>query len=92
MATSRRKDNGKDDSIWIAGTDLGAWLQTLVQHSTVTLDEGQAFYLHCQQAVTMQGPVERVAAKDAWLIRGACPQCGNRVARFESPNDQPEEL
>jgi len=67
-------------------------LQTLIHHSTVTLDEGQTFCLRCQQAVTMTGPVERVAAKYAWLIRGTCPQCGNRVARFESPNDQSQEL
>lgn len=81
-----------DDTIWIVGTDLAAWLQTLVRHSTVTLKEGEAFCLRCQQAVVMTGPLERVAAKYAWLIRGTCPQCGNRVARFESPNDPSPEL
>jgi hypothetical protein len=70
--------------IWICGTDLAAWLRSMQATTSVELQEGEAYCLHCQDAVTVEGPIEREVCGPAVLVRGVCACCGSGVARFEA--------
>lgn len=82
-APHRRDESGH---IWIVGTELAAWLQQF-QQEHVPLDEGEAYCLHCQQAVAMVGEVTRSPSKYAVLVKGRCAVCGGEVARFVSGDE-----
>ena len=80
----RRDQNGY---LWIEGTAFAAWARSTVYHSSVELQDGEAYCLRCQQAVEIQPPISREEAKSAILVKGKCPQCRSDVARFESEEE-----
>ena len=78
-APHSRDEQGR---IWLVGTEVAAWLESMAERPHVTLGPGEAYCLQCQAAVKMQCP-ERECRDRVVLVRGWCAQCGARVARME---------
>lgn len=79
-APHRRDDQGH---LWICGTDLAAWLESLADRPRVALGPGEAYCMSCRVAVRIAEATWEPRGS-AVLVRGRCARCGAAVARFEA--------
>ena len=68
----------------IIGDEFRDWYQGVCARRRRPLGPGEAFCLHCRQAVPLpEVPEVRLLEHGVRLLSGPCPQCGTRVNRFE---------
>jgi RNase P subunit RPR2 len=77
--------------IWIVGTEFAEWAREVNSREGVTLEDGEAYCLKCEQPIQISDPITvRPTNRHLELLSGACPQCGTTVNRARRRSDTEE--
>ena len=68
--------------LWFEGRACAHWIATTRKaRSRGGLREGEAYCLHCRQAVPLHQPTVLCLGTRHRILQGQCPQCGARLNR-----------
>lgn len=69
------------DRIWIVGTELTQWLQT-IKKKKLGMQPDEAYCLHCTRPVKMNDPLlVTFQTRVLEMVTGTCPHCGTTINR-----------